>query len=73
MLYPALAGHIPSNAVKRVVGFLAVDFALGFAVPDDFGEFHGDSFRFGDILCGICAVNTIFSLSRGRIGALSRT
>jgi hypothetical protein len=62
LFYPALAGYVPRDAIKRVIGFLAVDFALGFAVPDDFRKLHGCrfNFRFSGILCGICAVTANF-------------
>ena len=60
MFYPALAIYIPRDAIKRVIGGFAVDFALGFAVPDDLWKLHGYWFRFSGYLCGICAVIAIF-------------
>ena len=69
-----LAGHIPRDAVKRVIRVSCRRFCTwSWPVPDDFWKLHGDNFRFSGYLCGICAVNTSFSLLRGKNGALSRT
>lgn len=50
-----LAAHISGNPVEGVVLALAVDFGLGFPMPDDDRESHGLGPGFGRFLCAICA------------------
>jgi hypothetical protein len=48
--------HVSGNPVEGVVLALAVDFGLGFPMPDDDDrESHGLGPGFGRFLCAICA------------------
>ena len=47
--------HLSGNQVEGVVLALAVDFGLGFPMPDDDRESHGLGPGFGRFLCAICA------------------
>jgi hypothetical protein len=51
--------------------FLAVDFALGFSVPDCFRELYGFGFRFGGFSCGIHSVTGISLSFEGKMVRLA--